>query len=243
MYSVSIGQLESLQKILIDAATYANDIGEQEDSYQFVRSELMRDVVLKELVPDSIRMSRDLGRFRALLQNEGGYRDRRNVIWKSMQALFEKLESGSTAPHAERTSVVLEKFIGEEVQRNWDKALGRANDDPEGAITMARTLLELVCKHILDEKSEGQIDDELPKLYASAARLLNLAPNQHSEQSLKQILQGCTSVVQGLGTLRNKEGDAHGHVKIYRPKARHAELAVNLAGGMALFLVRTLNDD
>ncbi|WP_334364405.1 abortive infection family protein [Bradyrhizobium sp. AZCC 1578] len=47
-----------------------------------------------------------------------------------------------------------------------------------------------------------------------------------------------TSVVEGLGSLRNKIGDAHGQGgKPVRPSARHAaQLAVNLAGAMATFL-------
>lgn len=54
------------------------------------------------------------------------------------------------------------------------------------------------------------------------------------------ILGGCSAVVNGLGTLRNKLGDAHGQGKIpVTPAARHAELAVNLAGSLALFLVST----
>ena len=43
-----------------------------------------------------------------------------------------------------------------------------------------------------------------------------------------------------LGTLRNRLGDAHGQgKKTVRPAARHAELAINLAGSVALFLVET----
>ena len=48
------------------------------------------------------------------------------------------------------------------------------------------------------------------------------------------------SVVQGLGTLRNRLSDAHGiGMSASRPAPRHAELAVNLAGSMAGFLVAT----
>jgi hypothetical protein len=40
------------------------------------------------------------------------------------------------------------------VSEMWHKALDRRTDDPDGAITAARTLLETVCKHILDELGE-----------------------------------------------------------------------------------------
>jgi hypothetical protein len=123
----------------------------------------------------------------------------------------------------------------------WLKALERRAEDPEGAITTARTLLETVCKHILDDGGVPYKDDsDLPGLYKMTAKQLNLAPSQHSEEVFRQILGGCTSVVEGLGALRNRLSDAHGKGRLpVRPAARHAELAVNLAGTMATFLVAT----
>jgi len=103
------------------------------------------------------------------------------------------------------------------------------------------TRLDSVCKHILDEAGISHSDkDELPKLYYETAKQLNLAPEQHQEKVFKQILGGCQSVIQGLGTLRNKLSDAHGKGKqAIKPSPRHAALAVNLAGSMAAFLVAT----
>jgi hypothetical protein len=60
------------------------------------------------------------------------------------------------------------------------------------------------------------------------------------EPVFKQILGGCTAVVEGLGALRNRLGDAHGGgIRRVRPLPRHAQLAVNLAGSMTSFLVAT----
>ena len=74
----------------------------------------------------------------------------------------------------------------------------------------------------------------------SLLKALKLAPDDHSEQVFKQILGSCQSVVESLGALRNKLGDAHGGgPKKAKPAARHAELAVNLSGSMATFLVAT----
>jgi hypothetical protein len=137
----------------------------------------------------------------------------------------------------------LETFDAEGVHSVWAKALARRKTDPEGAITVARTLLETVIKRILDEMEEpyGERDD-LPKLYGSAARLLNLAPSQHTQEAIKAILGGGMSVVNGIGTLRNRLSDAHGRGgKLpVKPTPRHASLAVNMAGTIATFLVETL---
>jgi hypothetical protein len=124
------------------------------------------------------------------------------------------------------------------------KALERRDADPEGAITAARTLLETVCKTVLDEAQVAYADDaDLPKLYRLASELLNMAPSQHTEDVIRRILGGCTSVVEGLGALRNKVSDAHGQGRRkVRPLPRHAHLAVNLAGTMATFIVETWLD-
>ena len=106
---------------------------------------------------------------------------------------------------------------------------------------MARTVIESVCKHILDEAGIPHTDkDDLLKLYRETAKQLNMAPEKHQEEVFKQILSGRFTVVQGLGTIRNKLSDAHGKgKKAIKPSPRHAALAVNLAGSMAAFLVTT----
>lgn len=82
--------------------------------------------------------------------------------------------------------------------------------------------------------------DDLPKLYSTAGAHLTLAPGQYSENTFKSI--HCQSIVNNLASIRNKLGDSHGQGKRHvKPQARHAELAVNLAGAVAMFLVSTWN--
>ena len=91
-----------------------------------------------------------------------------------------------------------------------------------------------------DSESPYPDDADLPKLRGLAAAALNLAPAQHQEKVFKEILGSCQSVVNSLGAARNRVGDAHGQGRrSIRPKPRHAELAVNLAGTMAAFMVAT----
>ena len=55
-----------------------------------------------------------------------------------------------------------------------------------------------------------------------------------------EIFQGKTVELKELGSVRNRHSDAHGAGRrSYRVTARHAALAVNLAGSMALFLIGT----
>ncbi|WP_247891815.1 abortive infection family protein [Azospirillum argentinense] len=145
------------------------------------------------------------------------------------------------APADAVISEALAAFDEASVHAAWTKALERRATHPEGAITSARTLLETVCKHIIEDAGGTYGEkDELPKLYRTAAEHLNLAPDQHTEEVFKAILGNCQSVVNSLASIRNKLSDAHGRGRrAARPLPRHAELAVNLAGTMATFLVST----
>jgi hypothetical protein len=136
---------------------------------------------------------------------------------------------------------VLAAFDPDNVHQRWEAAMERRSTDPAGAITLARTLLEDVCKWVLTEAGETFEDaDELPVLYRKLAKALKIAPDDHTEKVFKQILGGCQSIVESLGALRNRLGDAHSPGPLRaRPLPRHAELAVNLSGTMSTFLVST----
>lgn len=129
----------------------------------------------------------------------------------------------------------------EAVQRAWKAALEKVVSDPEGAITASRTMLESICKRICDERGVTyEASWDLSKLYKAAARSMDIAPDQHAEQVIKQILSGVTSVVEGLAALRNSLSDAHGRGKqSVRPAPRHAKLAVNSAFAVGGFLIDT----
>lgn len=140
-------------------------------------------------------------------------------------------------------SKALEAYDSETIHARWTEALDRRDTNPEGAITLARTLLEDVCKWIIVESGEEYEEkDDLPALYKKLAKVLKLAPDDHTETVFRQILGSCQSVVESLGSLRNKISDAHSRgPRRVRPAARHAQLAVNLSGAMATFLVDTWN--
>ena len=129
----------------------------------------------------------------------------------------------------------------EAVRRTWDAALDKVVSDPEGAITATRTTLESVCKHICDERGAPYDNGwDLAKLYKAAATAMEIAPDQHTERIIKQILSGVGTVVGGLAAMRNSLSDSHGRGKFsVRPAPRHARLAVNAGFAVAGFLIDT----
>jgi len=148
-------------------------------------------------------------------------------------------EGGHTPADAEISNLFRQHGAGG-IDELWDEALKRRTASPAGAITLARTLLEGTCRYILDDLGVAHAKtDDLPKLWGSAAEALKLAPNQHTELAFRKVLGGCQTIVGTLSNLRNELGDAHGKGRPVRPQARHAELAVNLAGSMAKFLLAT----
>jgi abortive infection Abi-like protein len=117
----------------------------------------------------------------------------------------------------------------------WERAQERRADDPDGAIALARTLLQTVCKHILDARAVAYEDgDELPRLTRLTAEALRIAPSDATEDAFRRIFGACTSIVESLGTIRNRMGDAHGRgADATRVAPRYARLAVNLSGAIA----------
>jgi hypothetical protein len=237
-------KVQRLQDSLVAFSTGGQFDG-SDSVYQRLRRELLERADIRDKVPDFVRRHRDLGQFWQFIKFKlGKYAERREFIWDSFRPLIDYLEALDRSPGVQPIGKTLEAFDPDTVHAAWQKALDRRVADPEGAITAARTLLESVCKHILDDGGIEYPDDaDLPKLWAMCAETLNLAPHQHQEKLFKAILGNCQSVVNSLGALRNKIGDAHGSGRRpVKPKPRHAELAVNLAGTMAAFLVATFKE-
>ena len=221
--------------------------GDAEDShYLQIRQQFLSNPHYSELIPRWVKTNRSLDQFWQFIKNKfSTYAERREFLYNELDPLLEYMETKQTLPAAKSIDEVLGRFDSEGIHYAWQKALERKVQDPEGAITISRSILESVCKHILHglciEFNETNI--ELSELYKLTAKELNLSPDQHSEKIFKQILGGCSGIVNGLGTLRNKHGDAHGSSPSrVKPKPRHAELAVNLAGTMALFLISTYEE-
>jgi len=228
-------KIEALRNVLISYAT-GGHVREQE--YKQLRSKLLADPSLSEKLPRFVRTCSDLKQFWTFIKPQSStYQGRRDYLINQFEPLLSAHTDKTPKISVEHT---LNALNSDHVHEAWRDASVRLLEDPDGAITSARTLLEAVCKHLLDEMQVEYEDGiALPKLYKTTAENLHLAPSQHTEPILKQVLGGCTTVVEGVGALRNTLGDAHGKGKSFtKPDVRHAELAVNLAGACAVFLIK-----
>jgi len=232
-------KLDGLQSAYIATAT--NDGGDTEN-FETRRREMLDISAVADLLPEFVHRYRDLSQFWQFIKYKfPSYAERRMFIWEEFSKAHAYAEGKRGSPGDSQVEAGLASLDSVHVHELWTKALQRRSDDPEGAITTARTLLESVCKLILDEAGEAYADNaDLPNLYSATAKRLKLAPSQHTEPIFKQVLGGCHAVVEGLGAVRNRLSDAHGKgKKPVKPAPRHAELVVNLAGAMAVFLAAT----
>lgn len=129
-------------------------------------------------------------------------------------------------------------YVKEQISKCENKITEK---DYEGAITNARNLIESICLFILESMTENKYnnDGNLIKLYKKVSDLLKLNPADYSTDSLRSILSGLISIVNGISSLRNNFSDAHGgspSTKKYRIDERHAILAVNSAKTISEYL-------
>jgi hypothetical protein len=238
--------LEAASELLHFMVARVTDGGEV-DKHEFAdaRKKVLADRTGKKVAPECIRFCREPDAVWSYIKGQDPelptYESRRVFLRKEFAPLLDALESFDEAPIDELVADQAKGLNAVSIERTWAKALDRRHSDPEGAITLARTTLESVCKTILDDRRVAYKDrDDLPKLYKKVSTSLGIAPSDHTQEQFKAILGGCTTVVQELGSLRNRVSDSHGPGRVaYNPAPRHAALAVNLAGSMALFLMQT----
>lgn len=209
----STPQLELVQRLKEVLVLYATgDQSIDKEEYKKLRRLVLLDPYLKPRVPRIVRDCADLGEFWTIIKRMfSTYAERRSYLRSEFLPLLTQLEELLQSPGTDVMSAALAKVDWEHVQDGWRKALNRLHADPEGAVTAARTLIETVCKHILDAKSIPYRDrDDLQNLYDAAAKSMNLAPTSTTEPAFRQILTGCYSVINGVSAIRNKNSDAHG---------------------------------
>lgn len=129
------------------------------------------------------------------------------------------------------------------VVQAWGRLQRSVAIDPASAITDACSLVETTLKHILHDLGEDLPSDQgvtsLYGVYKNYTRKRNLHPEHGSDAEIRGILNGLASVVQNIGHMRTKTGDAHGKSQ-EQPYGgiEEARLAANAAGTVCVYLLR-----
>lgn len=118
--------------------------------------------------------------------------------------------------------------------------------DTDLAIGTAKELLETSCKSILKQRGI-QIDRDwtLPRLIKETANSLDFKPKEadepdKAEQSIRQILGGIGTIVQGVTELRNAYGTGHGKDPDFKGlESKYAKLLVGVVSEIAIIFLAT----
>lgn len=119
-------------------------------------------------------------------------------------------------------------------------------NSPHISIGLAKELIETCCKSIFEDRNETYDRGwDLPRLMKETTKLLKLTPEDipnevKAASSIKQILGSLSSVVQGIGEIRNEYGSGHGKDGNFKGlQPRHAKLAVGASSTLAIYLLET----
>ncbi len=131
------------------------------------------------------------------------------------------------------------------VQREFDRIFSNLDKDPGAALTAACALMEALFKSLIaDEGLTLPADQSILPLWKTVRNHLNLDPGEMSDEGLKKVLSGLASIVDGIASLRTRQGSAHGHdvrETRYRVEARHARLAAHAALSLATFVIEVVH--
>ena len=111
-------------------------------------------------------------------------------------------------------------------------------ENPGLSFDLVKTLVESVCRTVLDERNiaYGE-DDDLPRLFRTVRRSLPFLPREASgereiRKSLEQTLNGLHTAIQGICELRNQCGFASHGSGAPRPPLEPVQAFSGRAGGV-----------
>ena len=136
---------------------------------------------------------------------------------------------------AETSKQIDHEFINEQIEKCQRKIV---ENDFNGAITNARSLIEAVFIEIIERHEQADVknDGNLENLWSRVKRIMKLEIDKATlPDYVVQILSGIDTAVKGLAGLSNNAGDRH--ATKFRTRKHHAKLAVNLSMTISDFLI------
>jgi hypothetical protein len=143
-----------------------------------------------------------------------------------------------TLPDPVHASDVLSDEYVRELAGKCDSRL--ASGDLDGAITVARTLLEAILSELETRLAgvKGNYAGDLPKQFKQVTKLLRMDEQRSDlDDRFKDVIRGLVMIANGLAPLRNKMSD--GHARVRKPAPHHARVVVNAAKTVSAFLVES----
>lgn len=238
-----------IHSILVGIATGTKIENPIQIEYQNLRQKLILNSQVKTYLPEFVVSCRHLNEFWGFIKPKfTTYAERRHFLAQSFDRILTEIESGNLAHLSvipqELAQQTLQEVESSILNKTWEKTISRQTNDPDGALTASRSLLESVIKHILDDLHEPYSEkDDLPNLYGKMATKLKLSPKMQDEEILKRFLGGCQGIVEGIGIMRNKLGDAHGKGRgSLVLDAKLIELVINMSQSLSIYWIKVYKE-
>lgn len=135
----------------------------------------------------------------------------------------------------ETSNKINHEFINEQIFKCKRKIM---EEDYDGAITNARSMVEAIFIEIIERGSSSEIknDGDINNLWKKVKKTMKIEIDpQTMPEYVIQTLTGIETSIKGLSGISNNAGDRHA-IK-FRTKKHHAKLAVNLAMTLSDFLI------
>lgn len=146
----------------------------------------------------------------------------------------------------EQKKAIRQYLDGEYIQQRLSLMHRTVHTQTDVAIGLAKELLETTCQSILHQKGHP-IDKEwsVNRLLKETVGTLDFTSKganepQKAEASIKQVLAGLNTTVQGITELRNSYGSGHGKVADFKGlEPKYAKFIVSVVGEVCLLLLAT----
>jgi hypothetical protein len=145
----------------------------------------------------------------------------------------------------------IKKYLNTEYVNNKINLMNEnVRTDTDLAIGTAKELIEIVCKSIL--KHNGKFSDpdwNLGRLLKETTNTLDFKPKfaenpNQAETSIKQILGGISSIIQGISELRNSYGSGHGKDADFKGlEPKFAKLIVGIVAELVIFYLASSGEN
>lgn len=125
------------------------------------------------------------------------------------------------------------------IDAEFQRALLQIDTDPHAAITAASAIIEAACKTYIESfHLDMPSKQTVVPLWRCVQNDLGLNVNPILQDDQKKILQGLSSIVDGIGAYRTHIGSAHGRgIKPPAIETAEARLAVNASHTLIMFLM------
>jgi hypothetical protein len=94
---------------------------------------------------------------------------------------------------------------------DFERAMAYIESDPEQAMGSASSILESICKGILERLCKPIPKEQtLKSLVKATYGAMDLSPESHADPDIKQVLGDIANAAVGLGVIRTKHSSFHG---------------------------------